>query len=763
MKLTHWHESDLKALKDFYSAPRQLWSFVEMETGANATARMATDWIETGPPPKAFPVFLPRVETTPNGSTNVFWYAIAFNRAQCEQLRSELWASLGPVATDFNRHCAEIRDDDLAETILTAWSGGPWIYRLTVIDIKKREWIRTTLRRLRFIWTKRPVSLQTRFRTTEELLRDFHTSLINGDESSSEQWLQELQDGGRLGAENLLFLQVERLAVFGRWDELYLHPQWTLLRQLRRPRQVTARMIEALYRVKLIPFLQRNDTSGVIAFVREQMLPENGALFRNRNQASSPQILFAFFLAAAASEVPQTDRVQKLLLQIPEATPERSFAQSIFATIREVGKKPKGSELELAQRAIGNNDYECAWELLLKLPPSVDSARMLLICAYEFDTTEAAQVVNTTLESLVEDERVLVFKNNRSLLRSWEELKNRLGQYPDPIDWETWLERLDSQTDWKEAASNARDGARLWSLDLYRGYQSRVNKLADQLFVDRGESARRSLRSALPHLAGFFIPENHGISEYRPIYCSILMLTALTDDFSTEDFQFVETLLEAILESGATAQIYRDAVQSCTGIWEAHGSVYTLDWALEILDILASRQSPLTSIRDSFFEAVLVTFQKEHRRVSATQWEMLSWLCQDLGRTADFDAIRAPSIGVDASEPSSDQKWDILKGRTVAIYTLTESAGDRAKKMIEQIFSGVEVQVNGDLVATPSLKSLSRRADWFLVASRSAKHAATEFIKQMRPTGKTELLYPTGKGASSIVAALVKALDVGSV
>ena len=759
MKLVNWHEPDRDALKAFYSAPGQLWSWADMTSGTNAAARMASEWVETGPAPKLFPVFLPRVSLDSSGDSNLFWYAIAFSQAQSEQLRSELWAFLGPVATDFNRRCAEIRDEDQAEKVLKLWCGGPWIYRFQVIDNSKREWIRLALGRLRFVWTRRPVGQQARFRTTEELLRDFHTSLANGDESSSEKRLQELRDGGRLSAENLLFLQVERLAALGCWEELFLHPQWSLLRQLRRPRQVTARMVEALYRVKLIPFLDRNDPVGAIGCVREQILPENGVLYRNRNQASSPHILLAFFLAAAASETFQRDRVQKLLLQIPDATRERNFAESVFSIILDTRVEPRESALELAKRAITNNDYEGAWEVLKTVPPSVDSARMLLICAYEFDTVEAAQVVDATLESLGEPDRASVFKNNRGVLRNWEELKQRLGQTPEPTDWESWLARLDSQSDWPEAVSAARDATSLWSLEIYKGNPHRVGKLADRLFVDRSGSARRSLRSALPHLTSFFIPDGQGLSEYGPIYCSVLMLTALNDDLSTEDFQFVETLLEAILEAGVTEQVYQDAVQNCTGILETHGSAYTINWALEILDILASRHAPLPAIRDSFFESVLVTLQREHRRVSSNQWEMFSWLCQDLGRSADFAVIHPPSSAVVTSGSTFNQHRELLKGRTVAIYTLTESAGDRAKKMIEQMFSEVEVQVTSDLVGNPALKSLSRRADWFVVATRSAKHAATEFIKESRPTGQTELLYPAGKGASSIVGALLKAID----
>jgi hypothetical protein len=758
MKLTNWHEPDREAVQAFYSVPRQLWSWADMTSGANAAARMASEWVETGPAPKLFPVILPRVSLDPNGESNLFWYAIAFNQAQGEQLRSDLWAFLGPVATDFNRRRAVIRDEDQAEKVLMSWSGGPWIYRFKVIDNSKKEWIRAALERLRFVWTRRPVGQQTRFRTTEELLRDFHTALVNGDDSSSEKWLQELRDGGRLSAENLLFLQIERLAALGCWEELFLHPQWSLLRQLRRPRQVTARMIEALYRIKLIPFLDRNDAPGAITYVREKILPENGALFRNRNQASSPCILLAFYLAAAASETPQRDRVQKLLLQIPEATRERSFAETVFSIIANTSAEPKEAGLELAKRAIATNDYEGAWEVLKKVPPSVDSARMLLICAYEFDTPEAAQAVNATLESLSEQDRALVFKNNRRVIRNWDELKQRLGQTPEPTNWELWLARLDSQPDWPEAVFAARDGASLWSLEIYRANPRRVGKLADQLFVDRSGSARRSLRSALPHLTGFFIPDGQGVSEYRPIYCCVLMLTALTDDLSAEDFQFVETLLEAILEAGVTEQVYQDAVQNCTGILETHGSTYTINWALGILDILASRPSPLPAIRDAFFEAVLITLQREHRRVSRSQWEMFSWLCHDLGRSDDFAAIHPPSSTGVASGSSSNQYRKMLKGRTIAIYTLTESAGDRAKKMIEHMFSEVEVQVTSDLVGSTALRSLSRRADWFVVATRSAKHAATEFIKENRSNRMTELLYPFGKGASSIVSSLLKAI-----
>jgi hypothetical protein len=710
-----------------------------------------------------FPVLLPRVTTATNQATKVIWYAVAFNQAQCEQLRSELWAFVGPAATDFDRRCAEVNTNDQAEVVLSSWVGGPWLFRLTVTDNAKKDWLRNALNRLRCVWGKRPVARQTRFRTTEELLRDFHTSLINLDDSESEQWLQELKDDGRLSAENLLFLQIERLAAFGRWEELFLHPQWSLLRQLRRPRQVTARMIEAIYRVKLVPFIERKEPAEAVAFFRDQVLPENGVIFRNRGQVASRPVLLAFILAAAAGDQPQRDRIFGLLSRIPEATPERLFGESVLSLLLEGVEKLQGKELEFAKKAVANNDYDKAWELLKKLEPSVDTVRLMLVCAYEFDTPDAAETVNAALQIIGEQSSALVFKNNRAILRNWDELKKRLNQSPPATDWETWLERLDTQPSWTEAVSAACDGAAIWSLDIYKGNQNRVNALADRLFADRVESARRSLRSSLPYLVGFFIPKNQGNSEFRPIYVNLLMLSALTEDFSTADFSFVQSLLEAILDSGATAQVYQDAVQTCVEIWQTFGGIYTLDWALEILDMLASRPTPAQLARDRLFEAVLASFQKEHRRVTSGQWAMFGWLSNDLGRGVDFSAICLPKLTTGTAGASSGVDREFLRGQTVAIYTLTRSAGDRAKKMIQQMFSGVEVHLTGDLVGSSSLKALSRRADWFLVATRSAKHAATEFIKESRPPGKTELVYPVGKGASSIVGALLKAIGADSV
>ena len=755
MNLSKWSEADRLALQRFYSASGHLWSWEEMQSGTTPAARAATEWLEASPPPQVYPALLPRADSSA-GSASVMWYAVAFSESQAESLRNELRAFLGPVGTDFDGRRADLNPQDPPEAVLAAWAQGPWVYRLRVIDASRKDWIRSALERLRSVWNQRPSHPATLFRTTEALLREFHASLVTGDERAARRWLEELRAGGRLSAENVLFLEVERLAALGRWGELLLHPQWSLLQQIRRPRQVTARMIEAIWRERLARFASHNDPTGAAAYFREHVWPENGPLFRQRGQASARPVVLAFLLATATAPTPHHDRARALLALIPNSAEERLFAEAVVALIPLPGKeKPIGAVLQ-ARSAVEGNDYETAWELLRAQPASPESTRLLLECAYELGSPEAAREVQGALASLSKEEQEKLFRSKRYRL-IWEELQRLLTASPEPTDWEEWLQRLDAHPEWTEAVLTARQGAGLWSVDPYRDRPARVQAIAAKLLADRPIPAARSLRLALPYLIGFFLQNGYGIPEFRVIYKDLLMLLALSEDFSGQDFALVQTLVDALFEAGMTVELYHEALQSCEALWHAHGGPNRLDWALEILDTLAASPALVPYARDSFFNTVRASFQQNHRRVRQDQWKLFEWLCRDLGRLEDFAAV-SPTAALTEGHQDILPDQDALAGKLVAIYTLTESAAQRAKAIIQDMYEGVDVRLNHELDGSSQLKALARQADWFIVATRSAKHAATEFIKAERPATKSSLLYPPGKGASSIVRVLLTAL-----
>ena len=89
----------------------------------------------------------------------------------------------------------------------------------------------------------------------------------------------------------------------------------------------------------------------------------------------------------------------------------------------------------------------------------------------------------------------------------------------------------------------------------------------------------------------------------------------------------------------------------------------------------------------------------------------------------------------------------------MAIYTLTEQAGERARKLLMDLYPNVRVELSHDKEGNTRLEGLARNADIFVVCWRSAAHAATDIISRFRPDSAITL-YPTGKGWTSILRAI---------
>jgi hypothetical protein len=88
---------------------------------------------------------------------------------------------------------------------------------------------------------------------------------------------------------------------------------------------------------------------------------------------------------------------------------------------------------------------------------------------------------------------------------------------------------------------------------------------------------------------------------------------------------------------------------------------------------------------------------------------------------------------------------------------LDESATRRASEIFMTLFPGVDIRALHDKVASPQLRSVSQNVDLMVVATRSAKHAATEAIETAR--GNRDLVRASGKGSSSLVQAVIDYLN----
>ncbi len=757
MTLTEWEQEDQEALRAIYSTG-QLWSWNEIQTGTTKLGRGVSEWIANCPPPRSHPILLPIHRV---GDAEPSWLAVAFSETQCEELREHLIAFVGSAGSNFNGQRARLDPSNTLDASARQWAGGPRVFHFGPLD-DSRTLLRAALERLRNVWRIRPQLHLASFRTTEAMLREFRQALLVNDEGSASDWLEQLRAGGRLNAENLLFLKIEKLAAFDRWQDIVLDPQWPMLIPMRRPRHTTALLIEALWRTEFQTMAVEGRASDALKRMREDILPTHRQLFRTRGSFNSKPLLLAFLLAAAADEPPRSQQAAVLLVDLPTDAPERPFAVALAASASEP-KTPTDliDALTLAQDCLARHDYDGAWSQVKIAPPSPQSRAIMLTCAGELLNGEIALLVNAAFSQCSDAERatLLISRSNR---RTWEDIQTELLR-PDlqiSVDWETWLDAVKRDPSWSGALDAAHAGACGWSLDSYRRDPARTAALAKRLLDERTEEEGNVLRLAFPYIARFFTENSQAESVFRPIFLNLLLILALDLRFGREDWPVAEGLAFAVLEAGASATEYDELVQTLTSIWEQRGDISHLDWALDILDKLVSAPVLNDAARDRFFNAVRQTFHQQARRVNADHREFFGLLCEDLHRSTDFAALPVwtPPFLPDCDSPGPSFQ-DVLCNKIIGIYTLTEAAGLRAKQMLERIYKGIDVRLNNDKVGSDRLRALARESDYLVVASRSAKHAATEFIKAQRPDGKRELIYPSGKGSTSILSALRKAAE----
>lgn len=750
MKLKNWNDDDLLGLEKFY-ATGCVWTMKEMEDRSSVSARGAADWVEASLPPRDHPMILPRVTE----SNHIYWYAIAFNEAQAEQLRGDLMAFVGSAGTQFQGQRYNLSDSDRADSALLDWIGGQWAYRLPVYRSRNKE-VRRALERLRAIWKLKPQLKSTLLRTTEALIREFFLSLTNGSESSAGHILDELKGSGRLSAENVVFLEIEMLAAFGRWGAIAQHSQLTHLKSMQRPRHVTELLVEALWQDELSSYVDAGDVAGALDYYRTDFGVRYRSLLKTPGGSTKDSVLMTFLLAAVGDEHPRFEQIPKLLGRL-DGSQYFAFAQELAAQVK-LPESPK-VEIELptitrAKQAFDRYDFNTAWEKLLLVDATVDSIRLMLACVEEFDTLESALIVQQRFEVLDQASQELALKH-KSHQRLWEIVEELTGDGAEesPSNWNEWFEALNAGNLGSDCLLRLARESVDWDVSVYLNSPEKVTEVAAALPACDSE-AQHVLHLSLPYLISFFLKDGVGAREYLPIYSALVEVLVLGDSFSAEDWNTVDTLLTASLEAGLSKAQYTELFEYLNDLWSSQGSVSQLDWALDTLDLLTMHSVLDADALNSFYSSILGRFTIDSRKVRPDQWEMLRLLSDDLGFSESFEAISP-----DLQEVTDDATGIDLSGKFIAIYTLTESAGARAKAVIEKMFPTADVRVSNDCGGSDKLKVLARDSDYFVLSSRSAKHAASDFIKANRGKERSDLIYPGGKGSSSIVSSLLNQLN----
>jgi hypothetical protein len=319
---------------------------------------------------------------------------------------------------------------------------------------------------------------------------------------------------------------------------------------------------------------------------------------------------------------------------------------------------------------------------------------------------------------------------------------------PFPTDWSSWLDGV-SDPSFVTAVAVAREGVAAWPVQRITSTED-ARPIAEKL-LNVGLAtgfAKDRLMQRLPSLV-LWVKQDPGYprAELGEIYEALIQLFAVLERRGASAREAAADLLDAILSIGTDAVHYRQLLRDFAGVMDEGAGQSSIYWLIDVAATLLQHPAPDVNARLALVNRILASLQPFLGRLT-------------VGQRVAYDRIASgaswPPLVVSRS-PDSEGPAKALAGKTIAIYTLTESAGQQAEAALQAMIPTARIELARDHVASPRLARLSRDADVFVLAAASAKHAATDCILGHR--GDKPLLYAAGRGFSSIVRAVEDFVD----
>jgi hypothetical protein len=726
-------------LDRFFASPNRLHAASKPELA---------HWVERVTRRELLPSVLPCWR--PDG--RVDWYGLAFDARQLRALGESLTAFVGPSYTTFRGRLAELDTSDPIEASVAEFTSGR-AYKFRGEDARA---IWAALERMRRGWERMGPRQRAAPAPVGRVLRDFHMAIRAGLEDEALSTIVLLRDEYHVDGLNVLFLRIELLASFGRWDDLLSLPESLDLIHLRRPAAVTEALLQAVYNRHLARLEETLDAVGALESFRKDVDPAYSPLLATRSGMHFAEVAKLFMLRVVSSSPLDVALRDELLAWEALSEYDAAYLRLISSLAGVASDTAEVFDpLSVAVEAADRSDFDRAFALARQAAPSIARTRILCECAFELGTLEARAEAIAAVHSLGEGERE-AFLGRRVNLRLLEALEAPAGEAsvdigPVPTDWCSWVEHVDLHEGRQGSREIARRGASEWSVTEFIRKEGGVTRLVQLLSGSHSQEAERALRDSLPHLLAFFQGDAASPHvEFGEVYRLLLDLLFYSTEGGRADLVVFNDLLEARLSLGVGgAEQYRELGSYARDLWARYAAPATLDWAIDCLGILALHPCPDNEARRSVLQDVLDRAVGFERHVAAEQRVLLRLVAMDLGD----ESLATRYFPAAAVEGRTDDPFRALEYKSVAVYTLTEGAGRRFQEVLEARVPTVRVTLAHDRVASARLRQLARQTDIFLVATGSAKHAATDCIEDARPR-ELPTLRPGGRGAASLLRAI---------
>ncbi|SAK87893.1 hypothetical protein AWB82_06075 [Caballeronia glebae] len=665
--------------------------------------------------------------TWPRPGKCSIYYAVATDAAQWRRLRPLLMAFAGATVTSFDGLPAKLLPRIPVERYLLSDSRYITARIVPGEGRKHRETTRRALERLLTTIERAPAITSVIPRATSSLLASFGDCLNGNDRTGAEQILDICSSELRVDALNLTFLRIRLLSHFSDWCGIVELPEFASLCHTRKPPTVTAILLEALWQVYLAPFYGIESFDELQARWVADVRSFASLLLRLPIQPDSSPGVLRLFAWQAITDSADSSEFRTAL------EPYRGLLgefESKLEIVAEVQEPTIGSDVPPFGAA--------------EVDP-VSQAQYALAVAEDLNSLATISEALTRVAQLSDQDRKALLRSE--LFKStWQTVQMELGSAP-PTDWEAWLSRLPDPS-FTGALSVLERAATEWPVSAVTDAVD-IERLATALLsVPDSPPADERLADALPLLVSWVARDtDFPRPSMVPVYEALLFHLVLGARRGSAVFDSAAILIRALLAVGVAPSRYTTLLDDCLALTGEGVGVRNVYWLLDILEEAFLNQAPSPQARENFSVSVQSRLAPLRHRLTPGQKISLHALGSVLEWTpTDGEHPGAPP---DASEKMQSLAA-ALHSRTIGIYSLTESAARQAAQVLKQLDSSIKVLLSHDAVGTPTLKTMALGVDLMIVATASAKHAATGFIQQVRPREKPTR-FAAGRGFSSII------------
>jgi hypothetical protein len=299
---------------------------------------------------------------------------------------------------------------------------------------------------------------------------------------------------------------------------------------------------------------------------------------------------------------------------------------------------------------------------------------------------------------------------------TWLEWATHLTTTPyEDVEWTTWSPPVDCDHDLAAAIEQLTDAEAdaAWNM---------VGPFLDA--DDLGRPAWRSARALLLHAASY-------------------------DRWAPADVSAIQAVLEVFLRGSPPTADYGDVLDLFAATAPRWAVANNALAALDMIDDVAHAPVSDNDARLRFAAATLEPLARHRRRLTPDLRWLATQLSADLSVPLDW-SVPEPEVG--AGEPSAPVQAKVL------IYSLDDGVLQRTADRLSVLFPQVLVHQAHDHVGTPQLRAHARNADVIALATRSAKHAATGFIRD-HAGDRAVIVEADGGGSASLFRAVSSGLS----